>query len=169
MMAVDPFAAARLDPIPAPIVEPFQYVGFWARVFASIVDSILLTILLVVMSVLIYGSVELTDAPFDLTHLLTNVIAPAAIVILFWIRRQATPGKVMIHARIVDAGTGADPRPGQLVLRYLGYYVSGICFGLGFLWVAFDRRKQGWHDKLATTVVVRDHDPLLDTPTRAAG
>ena len=163
MMAVDPFAAAPVTPAFAPIVQPLRYVGFWARVFASIIDSILLTILLVVMSLLIYGSVELFDnAPFDLTHLLTNVVAPAAIVILFWVRRQATPGKVMIHARIVDATTGADPRPGQLVLRYLGYYVSGIVFGLGFLWVAFDKRKQGWHDKLATTVVVREPDPLLD-------
>jgi len=29
---------------------------------------------------------------------------------------------------------------------------------LGLVWVAFDRRKQGWHDKLAGTVVIRDYD-----------
>ena len=41
------------------------------------------------------------------------------------------------------------------MIRYLGYYVSAIPFGLGLLWVAFDPRKQGWHDKMAGTVVVR--------------
>jgi uncharacterized RDD family membrane protein YckC len=36
-----------------------------------------------------------------------------------------------------------------LIVRYLGYFVSSIPFGLGLFWVAFDARKQGWHDKMA--------------------
>jgi len=60
-----------------------------------------------------------------------------------------------IAARIVDAATGAKPSTRQLVVRYLGYYVAIVPFMLGILWVAFDPRKQGWHDKLAGTVVVR--------------
>ncbi len=39
--------------------------------------------------------------------------------------------------------------------RYLGYFASTIPLCLGFLWIAFDKRKQGWHDKLAGTVVIR--------------
>jgi uncharacterized RDD family membrane protein YckC len=45
---------------------------------------------------------------------------------------------------------------GQLIGRYLGYYVSTIPLLLGIIWVGIDRKKQGWHDKLARTVVVRD-------------
>ena len=60
-----------------------------------------------------------------------------------------------ISAKIVDAKTGNPPTFGQSVIRYLGYYVSTIAFGLGLIWVAFDARKQGWHDKMAGTVVVR--------------
>jgi len=67
-----------------------------------------------------------------------------------------TPGKIAIGARIVDARTGAKPSTGQLIGRYFGYYVSTIPLFLGLIWVAFDSRKQGWHDKLAGTVVVRD-------------
>lgn len=74
---------------------------------------------------------------------------------LFWVYRQATPGKMVISARIVDARTGGKPGTGQLIGRYLGYYVSIIPLLLGLVWVAFDARKQGWHDKLAGTVVVR--------------
>ena len=80
---------------------------------------------------------------------------PALAIVLFWIYRQATPGKMAIGARIVDAYTGGQPSTKQLVIRYLGYYVSSIPLFLGLIWVAFDPRKQGWHDKLAGTVVVR--------------
>jgi uncharacterized RDD family membrane protein YckC len=42
----------------------------------------------------------------------------------------------------------------QYIIRYLGYYVSIFALGLGFLWVAWDDKKQGWHDKMAGTVVI---------------
>ena len=74
---------------------------------------------------------------------------------LFWWAKQATPGKLLIGAQIVDEKTGGKPSTAQLVGRYLGYYVSIIPLFLGIIWVAFDTRKQGWHDKLAGTVVVR--------------
>lgn len=64
----------------------------------------------------------------------------------------------MIGAKIVDAATGGNPQPMQLVVRYIGYYVSALGLCLGFIWVAFDKRKQGWHDKMAGTVVVRRKD-----------
>jgi len=77
-------------------------------------------------------------------------------VITFWLMKQATPGKMAVSARIVDAATGNPASTGQLIGRYFGYFVSFIPLGLGILWVAFDKRKQGWHDKLAGTVVVRN-------------
>jgi uncharacterized RDD family membrane protein YckC len=85
-----------------------------------------------------------------------QVIFPAIVIVAFWIQRKATPGKMVIHAKIVDATTGEAPSNRQLVVRYLGYYVSIFTFFLGFVWVAFDAKKQGFHDKLAGTVVVRD-------------
>jgi uncharacterized RDD family membrane protein YckC len=42
-----------------------------------------------------------------------------------------------------------------LIGRYFAYYLSTILLGLGFLWIIWDPKKQGWHDKLAGTVVVR--------------
>ena len=74
---------------------------------------------------------------------------------LFWIYKSATPGKMITKLVIVDAKTGGKPTTGQFLLRYLGYYVSTVPLGLGLIWVAFDQRKQGWHDKIAGTLVVR--------------
>jgi uncharacterized RDD family membrane protein YckC len=57
--------------------------------------------------------------------------------------------------KIVDAKTGADPSVTQCLLRFLGYFVS-IFTLLGFLAIATDSRKQGWHDKIAGTVVIKE-------------
>ena len=76
--------------------------------------------------------------------------------ILFWRFRGATPGKMLTKAKIVKASNLGQPSTGQLTGRFFAYLVSFVPACLGFLWIAFDKRKQGWHDKLAGTVVVRD-------------
>jgi uncharacterized RDD family membrane protein YckC len=135
-----------------------EYVGFWARVGAAIIDTVLAMVIVAPLLTYFYGAEywirtgSLIAGPADL---LLNWILPAIAVILFWIYRQATPGKMAIGAKIVDAKTLGKPSTGQLVIRYLGYYVSIIPLMLGILWVGFDARKQGWHDKLAGTLVVR--------------
>ena len=133
-----------------------EYVGFWLRVWAAVIDSILVSIILVPLVRLVYGdeyeSLKLVQGPADL---LISLILPAIAIVIFWISRQATPGKMAISARIVDAKTGGKPTSRQLIVRYLGYYVSTIPLFMGLIAVAFDSRKQGWHDKLAGTVVVR--------------
>jgi uncharacterized RDD family membrane protein YckC len=78
---------------------------------------------------------------------------------------QATPGKMLMDVEIVSAKTLQRPGPGQLVIRYLGYIVSSLPLGLGFLWILFDKRKQGWHDKLAGTRVIMQDAAL--TPIEA--
>jgi uncharacterized RDD family membrane protein YckC len=60
--------------------------------------------------------------------------------------------------KIVDAATGGPPTLGRLVLRLLAYLVSALPFYLGFFWAALDRRRQGWHDKIARTIVINSED-----------
>ena len=142
--------------------ETLVYAGFWWRMLASAIDQILITIAFIPILLIVYG-----DVSFDLSaidqgaidqgsgDLLLSVLVPAIIVLVFWAARSATPGKMAIAARIVRADTGARPTTRQFVIRYLGYYLSLLPLGLGFVWIAVDPRKQGWHDKLAGTVVVR--------------
>ena len=136
----------------------FEYAGFWIRVWAALIDTFLLLLITTPILGALYGW-EYTwhsgDAPFRPTEFLISWILPAIAVILFWRYRAATPGKMVIGARIVDAKTGEAPSIAQLVGRYLAYFVSTTPFCLGLIWVGFDRRKQGWHDKLASTVVIR--------------
>jgi len=74
---------------------------------------------------------------------------------VFWRYRAATPGKIMMDIYIVDADTLRQPTFGRLILRYLGYYVSIFTLFLGFFWIGWDKRKQGFHDKIAKTVVIK--------------
>jgi uncharacterized RDD family membrane protein YckC len=141
----------------APEADELEYVGFWARVGATLIDTALVLVVCLPLVTLVYGSSywtseTLLQGPADF---LINWLLPAIAVVVFWIYRQATPGKIAIGARIVDAETGGKPGTRQLVIRYLGYYVSMLPLMAGMVWVAFDARKQGWHDKLAGTVVVR--------------
>ena len=135
-----------------------EYAGFWMRVLASIIDSILILCVTMPLIGAVYGwgyftddsrSIFPTGADFFISYVL-----PAVATILFWKAKQATPGKMALSLKIVDAQTGQPMSTGQAFGRYFAYFVSAIALMLGYLWVAFDRRKQGWHDKLAGTVVV---------------
>lgn len=142
------------------MLEPdVEYAGFWVRVGASMIDTLLLLLVIFPLLVAIYGwayfDVENTGFVAGSADFLLSWVAPAFAVIGFWMYKQATPGKMVLSIRIVDATTGSPPSAGQCVGRYLAYFVSTIPLGLGLIWVAFDRRKQGWHDKLAGTVVIR--------------
>ncbi|MBI5040243.1 MAG: RDD family protein [Gammaproteobacteria bacterium] len=139
--------------------QDLEYAGFWIRVAASLIDTVLIVVITFPLLFAIYGADYFGPAQSRLiagpADLLISWVLPAIAIILFWISRQATPGKLALSLRIVDADTGGKLSVGQSVGRYFGYFVSTIPFGLGLIWVAFDKRKQGWHDKLAHTVVIR--------------
>ena len=82
---------------------------------------------------------------------------PAIAVIFFWVYKSATPGKMALKLSIVDEKSGLKPSIKQSIIRYLGYYISSIPLLLGIIWVGIDKRKQGWHDKMAGTVVVKNN------------
>jgi len=70
----------------------------------------------------------------------------------FWTLAGQTPGKRLMGLLVVKAN-GERLKLGRAILRWLGYWLSGILF-LGFLWVLVDGKRQGFHDKLARTIVV---------------
>jgi uncharacterized RDD family membrane protein YckC len=145
------------------------YAGFWIRFWASLIDTFVLLLILLPLMASIYGmnsmstqmsseSMSYSASSYSFTgegNFLLNYILPAIIVIAFWLYKSATPGKMLTKLTIVDAKTGKKPTLVQFLLRYVSYFLSSI-FLLGFIWIAFDKRKQGWHDKIAGTVVVRD-------------
>lgn len=137
--------------------EDLAYAGFWIRVVASLIDSLLAIMVIIPVLSLIYGNswwANSSEVSSDLWYILFNYVFPVAVVLTFWFYKSATPGKMAFGIYIVDAKTLGRPSNGQLIGRYLAYYLSMLAFMLGFIWVGIDKRKQGWHDKLAGTMVI---------------
>ena len=134
-----------------------KYVGFWKRTVAGLVDTFLILLVIFPILVWVYGIEYLNNEHLEKgsVDFIINYVFPTIAVILLWRYYQATPGKMIFNATIVDAKTGGKPSLRQLIIRYLGYIISTIPLGLGIFWVAFDKKKQGFHDKLANTVVVQ--------------
>lgn len=137
--------------------QQVEYVGFWLRLWASFIDSVLVCLLIYPVLTTFYGtaywsSPKLIQGPLDF---LLSYVVPAIVIVVFWITKGATPGKMAISAQVVDAQTGGKPSTRQSLIRYAGYYVCVLTGFLGFFWMGFDPRKQGFHDKMAGTVVIR--------------
>ena len=76
-------------------------------------------------------------------------------VVGFWYMRGATPGKMIFGLQIVNKDDGTPIGLVTSLLRFVGYFVSAVVFMLGFLRIIVDKDKQGWHDKIAGTLVVK--------------
>jgi len=77
----------------------------------------------------------------------------AAYGAIMWKLRGTTVGGIICHLRVVRID-GQPLNWETAILRALGCFLSLVAAGLGFFWIAFDRERQGWHDKIAGTVVV---------------
>lgn len=135
-----------------------EYAGFWIRFGALLIDMVVFLIVLAIPLSFIYGQEYwLSDqAILGFWDVLLGYVVPIFATIWFWLRYMATPGKMATKLKIVDAITGNKMSIGQAIGRYLAYIPASLPLGLGLIWVGIDKKKQGWHDKLAGTVVIRD-------------
>ncbi len=144
-----------------------RYAGFWRRLVAGLIDSVLIAMVTMLLLFLLSAGNPDLLAQADLSRtptmlLVLEYLLPATITVVLWHIYGGTPGKLLMSCRIIDARSGERPGLGRCVLRYLGYFVSALVFFLGFLWIAWDRRKQGWHDKIAgTLVIIEDGEQIL--------
>ena len=125
-----------------------EKVGFGTRFVAFIIDAILLGVINQIVASVFGGG--------DPTRVsgLTTLIGIAYIVGLWTYWGGQTIGKKAMGIKVVKA----DGTPFGLVpaiIRYVGYIVSAVVILLGFIWILFDPNKQGWHDKIAGTYVVK--------------
>jgi uncharacterized RDD family membrane protein YckC len=148
---------------PAPGVE---FAGYGARILAYIVDGLLVGVVMSVLSLILVATLagttrgdEVSGAGIAAATIWTLVIIAVSLVYFpyFWQRRGQTPGMRMLGIRVVRDNDGGPLGWGAAILRYIGYAINSIIFGLpiGWLWILFDSRRRGWHDLIGGTVVVK--------------
>jgi uncharacterized RDD family membrane protein YckC len=119
------------------------YGGFWIRFVAYIIDAVLVGI--------VYS------IAFAISAALGVLVYVAALVYfpVCWAVLGQTIGMMPFGLRVVRADDGGKITWTNAILRLIGFVISAICLYIGLIWAAFDPRKQGWHDKIGGTVVVK--------------
>jgi uncharacterized RDD family membrane protein YckC len=130
----------------------YELAGLVDRLAASVIDGFLLILPLSIAILLI--SQPGANLPIQLVQFISLAL-PVAYYWYFWTRRAGqTPGKFALGIRVIKTdGTALSDT--DAVIRAIGYNVSAMLFGLGFIWAFFDKNNQTWHDKIARTYVVR--------------
>lgn len=154
-----------------------EYAGFWVRLGAGIIDLLSLYVVYgIILGLILWitacalsatggGGVAAISSSFgDGTSVRGLISLPIIWLVAwlieiayfagFWVWRGQTPGKMAVGIKVIR--TDSSPLTWQCaLLRYLGYIVSAMILFIGFIWIAFDSRKQGIHDRIADTYVVK--------------
>lgn len=156
------------------------HAGVASRTIAFVLDLVIMCVILLMSGVF----VQLVTLYFPVNKLIIHIVgagvadairAPIAMAfmfvvfagypIFFWAMMGQTPGKWAMGLRVIRT----DGRPLSVwrsILRYLGYWVSALPLFLGFIWIVFDKKRQGWHDKIADTCVIYAWQPHHTTQAR---
>ena len=154
------------EPVPGP-APGLEFGDFGPRLVAYIIDAVILT---VVVTAIVLVAVAVGFASGDLVPgetpgrgtwaaIAVAVVAVAVISVgyfpWYWVRGGATPGMRMFGLRVVRDADGGPISTGTAIVRVIGMWVSSAVLYIGFIWVFVDKRRRGWHDLIAGTVVVR--------------
>jgi uncharacterized RDD family membrane protein YckC len=161
-----PYAPPLAPPYATPPASGHGYAGFWIRFVAYIIDSIIVgavTFGLIKGTgvITVFCSAGVTNASdpscgnAQIAPLFYVILlVPILYYLLLW-AFGGTLGQRLLGMRVVSAATGRNLGLGRSLLRYVGLIIATIPIYLGLIWVGFDPRKQGWHDKIAGSFVVR--------------
>lgn len=151
---------------PAPGVE---FAPHGARLVAYIIDTIIVSVVVTILLGIGFAALgsgmtiednRITDiSPGSATLLIVLGLVATVITILyfpyFWARGGQTPGMRPFDLRVVRDSDGGPVGWGMALLRLVGLWVAAVVFYIGFIWVFIDKRRRGWQDLIAGTVVVK--------------
>ncbi|MPZ87680.1 MAG: hypothetical protein GEU81_06300, partial [Nitriliruptorales bacterium] len=136
-------------PAGAPAGPPKEALaGFWIRFVGALLDGIILSVVAWVVASLLGVDTTNSSSVSTLLGLVYFTYFHATIA-------GQTVGNRLVGIRIADATSGGPIPYSRAFIRYLMSIVSAIPLALGYLWMLWDDRRQTWHDKVASTLVVR--------------
>jgi uncharacterized RDD family membrane protein YckC len=159
-----PRSLGRLDHLSEQIGAAAK-AGFWIRLAAWIADIVCLFMATIALAILVLVTIwfggrlggEINDQVMALAGYSSATIVMASGFLYFTLfvgSRGQTPGKILFGLRVVPVN-GKQMTYGRACLRSLFWVVSLLLFSIGFLMIAVTRQKQGLHDMLAGTYVIR--------------
>lgn len=135
-------------------------IGFGRRLAATLLDGVILyagTFILILAAGVIgvFTNLYTESQPIPVRSLM--IVCGLILSLLYYVLAWSKSGQTIANSVLGIKIVGADGKPlpvGRALLRYIGYIISALCLSIGFLWVAFDKKRQGWHDKIASSYAV---------------
>lgn len=145
------------QPAPADPMAGMRYAGFWVRFLALLIDAVALGLLTTAVSPFFGFQINMSYSSAAVSYTANAIAVLIGLIyfVAFWAWRGQTVGMIPFDMQVVGVADGKKIDWVRAFLRYVGLIIAIIPFFLGLIWVAFDPRRQGWHDKIAGTVVVR--------------
>lgn len=143
-------------PAPGPSGPPQEALaGFWIRFGGVIIDTILISIVVLLIESLLGIDRDLTDPPGPASSWVQFIVAGAYFTYFHATAAGQTVGNRAVGIRVLDAESGGSITYARAFIRFLVSIVSGFVLLLGYLWMLWDSRNQTWHDKVANSLVVK--------------
>jgi uncharacterized RDD family membrane protein YckC len=133
-----------------PAISTAEKAGWGTRALAIIIDTLGIGIIASAISAMLGGDATGTQSQG------LSTLLQAVYFTYFWSAagKGQTLGSRMLNIRVVKTDGSYLDYVGAF-LRYVGFFISCVVFLIGVIWAAFDAQKQGWHDKIAGTYVVK--------------
>ena len=142
---------------PEPVAGPAPGVAFadhGERLIAYIIDIVVVFIATIALAIV--GGILATIVPIlAIVPFLGIFIISLVYFPYYWAKSGQTPGMKQQGIKVVRDRDGGPITMGTAILRLIGYWVSGLVFYIGYIWIFIDKRRRGWHDLIAGTVVVK--------------
>jgi uncharacterized RDD family membrane protein YckC len=139
-----------------------RYAGVVSRLLAFVIDLCVIAVVLaaayVGLSVVegFFRRIEWVGVAVDAVRILMAPVGAMLYFVACWALTGITVGNALVGVQVLRTD-GRHVGVLRSLVRYVGLFVSAAAFGLGFAWVLVDKKRQGWHDKLAGTCVVYTH------------
>jgi uncharacterized RDD family membrane protein YckC len=134
----------------APAAVSGAKAGFWIRFLAILIDGVILFVINLILAAVLNSSTTGRSGIQTLLGLIYYVY--------FWSSASPWPGQTvgnkLLNIRVIKTD-GSDLSIVVALIRYVGLVVSILVIFIGVIWAAFDPNKQGWHDKIAGTYVIK--------------
>ncbi len=133
-------------------VGGYPLAGLGERLVSAIIDTIIQAVLGFLVGFVL--GLVLGSSASSISSLVAFIVAVGYYVYYWSAKDGQTPGKSMLGLRVIKTD-GSPIAVGTAILRYIGYIINTVIILMGWIWIIFDAQHQGWHDKLAGTVVVK--------------
>jgi len=140
------WVAGPIKPVEA---ESAHKAGFWMRFLAYLIDAVIITAPAYALgSIILHASLAGREG--------ISLVVQISYFIYFWSAygKGQTIGMQLLHMKVVRTN-GSTLSISRALIRYVGLIAASLPLSLGLIWAAFDAKKQGWHDKIAGTYVVK--------------